>query len=168
MKNAWHLFLFSFVGLSLTIHAQENPDPDAARFKFEHDTVNYGTIAYNSDGNRVFKFTNAGKEPLIISQAKGSCGCTIPTAPKEPIMPGQSGEIKVHYATDRVGRISKSITITSNAVPHSKVIFIVGNVLPGDNSKSPKPATMKALPTHVALTPPSGLQRATPLPNPAK
>jgi hypothetical protein len=115
------------------------PDPNAPVMKFEHDTINYGTIAHNADGYREFKFTNVGKEPLIIKDAHGSCGCTVPTAPKEPIQPGQESAVKVHYATDRIGMFQKTVTLTSNANPTTKVLVIKGNVLP-----DPKPATPPA------------------------
>ena len=86
-------------------------------------------ITQHADGNRTFKFKNTGKTPLIITAVKGSCGCTVPTKPKEPIMPGKTGEIKVKYATDRLGRFSKTVTITSNATEARKVVRIKGEVL---------------------------------------
>ena len=98
-------------------------------FEFENEVIDYGEIAANSDGNRVFKFKNIGKSPLIISQVKGSCGCTVPTKPEKPIMPGETGEIKVKYATNRIGPFSKTVTITSNAYEENKVIRIKGRVL---------------------------------------
>ena len=98
-------------------------------FQFENQVIDYGEIAMNSDGNRVFKFTNVGKSPLIISNVKGSCGCTVPTKPEEPIMPGDSGEIKVKYATNRVGPFSKTVTITSNAYEPTVVLRVKGRVL---------------------------------------
>ncbi|HHZ63961.1 MAG TPA: DUF1573 domain-containing protein, partial [Flavobacteriales bacterium] len=75
-------------------------NPNAPEIVFESDVMDYGTVDYNGDGVREFIFTNTGKEPLIISRAKGSCGCTVPTWPKEPIMPGAKGKIKVKYATN--------------------------------------------------------------------
>ncbi len=96
---------------------------------FESETVDYGTIDKGADGVREFKFTNSGKSPLIISNARGSCGCTVPTWPKEPIKPGESGVIKVKYDTSRPGPINKSVTITSNAKTPTKVLRIKGNVL---------------------------------------
>jgi hypothetical protein len=98
-------------------------------FDFESEVIDYGEIAANSDGNRVFKFKNVGKAPLIISQVKGSCGCTVPTKPEKPIMPGETGEIKVKYATNRIGPFSKTVTITSNAYEDTKVLRIKGRVL---------------------------------------
>ncbi len=125
------LLLLLFIGIiAIQTKAQEvNPDSIVPIFEFEEDVIDYGDIAYNSDGNRVFKFTNIGKTPLIISQVKGSCGCTVPTKPEKPIMPGEVGEIKVKYATNRVGPFSKTVTITSNASEQRKVLRIKGRVL---------------------------------------
>ena len=125
------ILLLLFIGITtIQTKAQEvNPDSIVPIFEFEDDVIDYGDIAYNSDGNRVFKFTNIGKTPLIISQVKGSCGCTVPTKPEEPIMPGEVGEIKVKYATNRVGPFSKTVTITSNASEQTKVLRIKGRVL---------------------------------------
>ena len=98
-------------------------------FEFDTEVIDYGEIEANSDGNRVFTFKNVGKSPLIISQVKGSCGCTVPTKPDKPIMPGETGEIKVKYATNRIGPFSKTVTITSNAYEDTKVLRIKGRVL---------------------------------------
>jgi hypothetical protein len=104
---------------------------DGAQIEFESETIDYGTIENSSDGNREFTFTNTGTTPLVITNAKGSCGCTVPTWPKEAIAPGESAVIGVRYATDRTGTFSKSITLTSNAVnAPKKVIHIKGKVKP--------------------------------------
>ncbi|MBL4735577.1 MAG: DUF1573 domain-containing protein [Flavobacteriales bacterium] len=105
-------------------------NPNAPVIDFKTDVIDYGTIDYNGDGLREFLFTNTGKEPLIISRAKGSCGCTVPTWPKEPIMPGETGSIKVKYATNRPGRFTKTVTISSNAKTPSKRLTIKGTVKP--------------------------------------
>ncbi len=111
---------------------------------FESETVDYGTIAQNSEPNREFRFTNNGNKPLIISNAQGSCGCTVPTYPKEPIAPGAKGVIGVRYATDRVGAIDKSITLTTNVVgSESKIIKIKGTVNPAP-SATVTPANTKS------------------------
>jgi hypothetical protein len=129
-----------FTGALKAQDANAPADPNAPVMKFEKDTIDYGTVPYDADGFRYFKFTNTGKEPLIIKEAHGSCGCTIPTPPKEPIQPGQSSEIKVHYDTKRGGQaFFKSVTITSNANPGTKVVYIKGNVLANPNP--PAPAT---------------------------
>lgn len=105
-------------------------NPNAPEMKFETDVIDYGTVEYNGNGVREFKFKNTGKEPLIISRAKGSCGCTVPTWPKEPIMPGDESVIKVKYATNRPGRFTKTVTITSNAKTPTKRLTIKGTVKP--------------------------------------
>lgn len=93
------------------------------------DVHDYGTIAQHGNGVSEFEVTNTGNEPLIISKAKGSCGCTVPSYEKEPIMPGESSTIKVKYDTKRVGPINKSVTITSNATnAPTKVLRIKGTV----------------------------------------
>lgn len=110
---------------------------EGAGMVYESETIDYGTIAHNADGKREFVFVNNGNKPLIITNATGSCGCTVPTSPKEPIQPGAKGVIGVKYATDRVGPFTKTVTVTSNAegMP-TKVLTIKGTVLP-----DPTPAT---------------------------
>ena len=113
---------------------------DGAGIVFETETIDYGTIEHNAEGTRKFVFTNNGNKPLIITNTQGSCGCTVPTTPKEPIAPGAKGEIGVHYATDRVGAFTKTVTVTSNAEGQpTKVLTIKGTVLP-----DPTPATSVA------------------------
>ena len=87
-----------------------NPDSKAV-FALESDVVDYGTIDQGGEPLRLAKFKNTGTEPLIISGAKGSCGCTVPNWPKEPIMPGETSQIEVRYDTKRVGAINKTITV---------------------------------------------------------
>ncbi|MBN8703523.1 MAG: DUF1573 domain-containing protein [Bacteroidetes bacterium] len=103
-------------------------NPNAPDMKFETEVMDYGLIEHGSNGVREFKFKNVGKEPLIITNAVGSCGCTTPEWPKEPIKPGGSGVIKVKYDTQRVGNFEKTVTLTSNAKEANKVIRIKGSV----------------------------------------
>ncbi|WP_348797725.1 DUF1573 domain-containing protein [Flavobacterium adhaerens] len=119
-----------------TTTAAALPKVNGAGMVFENETIDYGSIAHNADGNRQFVFTNNGNKPLIITNTQGSCGCTVPTAPKEPIMPGAKGVIGVKYATDRVGPFTKTVTVTSNAEGQpTKTLTIKGTVLP-DAAKS--------------------------------
>ncbi len=118
MKGFFTVLFLSFIVFSTT--AQE--------FKFEEEVINYGKIEKDSDGERVFIFTNVGEEPIVIQRIQSSCGCTVPKKPEKPIMPGEKGEIKVSYATNRVGGFSKSITIYSNAKNPKKAIRIKGLV----------------------------------------
>jgi hypothetical protein len=87
-----------------------------AEISFDKSTHDYGQIEKSANGECVFVFTNTGNQPLKISNAKGSCGCTVPQWPREEIAPGSTGEIRVRYDTKRVGVINKSVTIQSNAM----------------------------------------------------
>lgn len=118
-----------------TVNAQTT---SGAKIDFTKETHDYGTIKNGADGTCTFEFKNTGNAPLIISNAKGSCGCTVPEWPKEPIAPGAKASIKVKYDTSRQGVINKNVTITSNAVNAAeKIIYIKGNVLPAPESGAP-------------------------------
>lgn len=136
------LLFAAILFISTIVFAQEAKNETAGVFEFESEVLDYGKIKQNSDGNRVFTFKNTGNTPIIISNLKGSCGCTIATKPSEPIMPGKTGEIGVKYATNRVGGFSKTITITSNASESKKVIRIKGIVL--KNEQTPQSAAATA------------------------
>ena len=128
MKNLIAILFVSFIGF--TSYAQEK----TAKIEFETEVIDYGTIEKGADGVRIFKFTNTGDAPLIISNAKSTCGCTVPSWPKDPILPGDKGEIKVKYNTTRVSPIRKTITITSNAETPTVALKIKGLVV--DSSKT--------------------------------
>jgi hypothetical protein len=113
----------------------------AQEIKFAQTEINYGKIEKGADGVRVFKFTNSGAAPLIISNAQGSCGCTVPTYPKEPIMPGASAEISVKYDTQRVGQFTKYVTLTTNALNNtSSRLTISGEVMAAETTPTLSPA----------------------------
>lgn len=97
---------------------------------FETTEINYGTIDQNADGERIFKFTNTGDAPIVIHQVKTSCGCTVPSYSRTPVLPNESGEIKVKYATNRLGVFNKTITVMSNATEPNKLLHIKGTVKP--------------------------------------
>ena len=99
-----------------------------AGMKFEKTEINYGKIVQGGDPLRKFYFKNTGKEPLIIKNAHGSCGCTVPTYPKEPIMPNESGVIEVRYDTQRLGAFTKTVTLTTNCAEETAVLTIKGEV----------------------------------------
>lgn len=129
------VLLFTMAGAVFFANAQEQtntaPDPNAAEIKWESTTIDYGNVkkADESAATRYFKFTNVGKSPLILSSCRGSCGCTVPQCPQEPIMPGKGGEIKVHYDVNRVGPFTKTITVTSNAKNANETLKITGTVI---------------------------------------
>lgn len=120
MKKFALVALIAFIGF--TVQAQQ------AKITFENDTVDYGTIAKGSDGVRTFKFTNTGDAPLIITDVKSSCGCTVPKKPDGPVAPGATSTIEVKYDTNRVGPIRKTITVSSNASEPMVALKIKGEV----------------------------------------
>jgi opacity protein-like surface antigen len=125
---------FAFAAKAQEVVTPTPVDPNAPDMQFETEVIDYGTIEYGSNGVREFKFKNVGKQPLVISNAAGSCGCTTPEWPKEPIAAGQSQSIKVKYDTNRVGSFEKTVTITSNAKTPTKVLKIKGIVKPNPNA----------------------------------
>jgi len=117
------------VAVDTTVEVEEAaPATDGAQMVFTETTLDFGTIEQGSDPYRFFNFTNPGNTPLVITNAKGSCGCTVPTYPKEPILPGHDGEIKVRYDTNRVGPFTKRVTLTTNVGDEPIVLTIKGKV----------------------------------------
>lgn len=128
MKKLFLLSLLAIFSTSMLFAQNNQPskaEMDGARITFEKLVHDYGTIKKGGDGNCVFEFTNNGNEPLIISGVRASCGCTTPSWTKAPIMPGQSGQVKVRYNTHNVGGFTKSVTVTSNAVDSPRVVLKV-------------------------------------------
>ena len=115
---------------------QEEESTAKSTIDFESKVVDYGTIEHNSDGARKFVFTNNGTESLIIKNAKGSRGCTVPTWPREPIAAGETAEIGVKYATNRVGKFTKTITLTTNASKKPVILTVKGEVNPAPKEAS--------------------------------
>ncbi len=130
MKNFLVLFI-AFFSYTL-VHSQEmKPE-----ISFEKTVIDYGTINKGDNGVREFVFKNSGNAPLIISNVKSTCGCTIPKKPEKPILPGESEKIQVKYDTKRVGFIRKSITVTSNAASSPTTILkIKGQVVDNNQQK---------------------------------
>ncbi|PKQ70152.1 DUF1573 domain-containing protein [Raineya orbicola] len=109
-----------------TNNSQEQPK---ASIKFEVTEYNFGEINEGEKVKYAFKFTNDGKNPLIIQDAKPSCGCTVPTYSKEPVAPGGSGEIIAEFDSNgRPGEVNKTITITANTEPTTTVLYLKGKV----------------------------------------
>jgi len=99
-----------------------------AEIKFAKTTHDYGNIVQGDNTESVFEFTNTGKDPLIITNCQGSCGCTVPQCPKDPILPGKKGKIIVKYDNSRVGPISKTVSVQSNAKSGTQTLTITGNI----------------------------------------
>ena len=126
MKNLMLLFLTLIVGLT---YGQEGPKIE---FLAADNTVDYGNVNKEDDsGVRFFEFKNIGNAPLVIMNVLSTCGCTVPSKPTEPILPGKTAKIEVKYNMNP-GPIRKTITVESNAVnyPEGKIILkLKGEVL---------------------------------------
>jgi len=131
------LFFAGFVmAQDKSVEAKTKSGPQISFKTTLHD---YGEILVGANGTYQFKFTNTGNEPLILSKPRSSCGCTVPTWPKEPILPGESNKIKVTYNTHHVGTFNKTVTVYSNAKNKSAVVLrIKGKVNPKPAEALPK------------------------------
>lgn len=109
---------------------KENQRGPTTTMTFERKEFDFGTIKENILSRTTFKFTNTGKNDLLVSNAIGSCGCTAPEWPEKPIKPGASGEIKVQFdSKDKFGTQLKTVTVTTNTVPNQTVLIIRANVM---------------------------------------
>ena len=114
---------------------QAAPTVQGPLIEFEKVVHDYGQIQQGANGESEFKFKNAGTEPLVLTNVQASCGCTVPTWPREPVMPGQESSIKVRYDTNRLGHIGKAITVYSNSIGGQErvTLRVAGNVHPRQN-----------------------------------
>ena len=130
MKQISITFILTFILTSFSF-AQDSsiPSGPTTTIEFEETEFDWGTIAQGDKVSYIFKFTNTGDEPLIIKDAKGSCGCTVPQWPKAPIEPGEAGEIKVVFnSKGKKVKQSKRVTITANTDPGMTFINVKGNI----------------------------------------
>lgn len=106
------------------------------RIKFDKTEHDFGTIGEGEIVETVFTFTNTGKSELIIASAKGSCGCTVPEWPKEPILPGEEGQIKVKFnSTSRTNLQQKQVTLVTNTESGKEILKIKAQVAPKQEVK---------------------------------
>ena len=104
---------------------------NGAKIEFKKETHDYGNIKYGANGECTFEFTNTGNAPLIISEAKGSCGCTVPEKPKRPIAPGDEGIIKATFdSKNRVGSNHKVLTAIINTESRTQQLVFDVEVVP--------------------------------------
>ncbi len=109
--------------------------------KFDTEVHDFGTIQEGDEAKHIFKFVNYSKEPIVIQNARASCGCTTPSYSKEPIKPGGTGSLTVVYNTkNRPGAINKSVTVTTNL--GNKILKITGKVNPQPKASAPAPKTL--------------------------
>jgi hypothetical protein len=124
------LFSVLFVAFAFVIQVNAQSVDSTLIIKFVSTVHDYGTIEQGSDGSCNFVFTSTGQTPLVLSNVRASCGCTVPTWPREPILPGKEGSIKVVYNTNLVGSFNKSISVSSNAKNKEVILNIKGTVTP--------------------------------------
>lgn len=116
---------------------EEEIDFPKTTITFDSSKKDFGKVLSTSTNRHTFIFTNTGTEPLVISNAKGSCGCTVPEYPTEPILPGETGEISVEYKpSGQSGRQTKQITITANTNPARTILTITGDIQPETDSNN--------------------------------
>lgn len=133
MKKVFLALLLSVLAIC-TVNAQEKngakvsggSQPEITFTELEHD---YGTVEKGGNGVCEFVYKNTGKAPLMLTNVRSSCGCTIPSWSREPLMPGQTATIKVKYNTNNVGNINKTITVESNAKNGRTILKIKGKVV---------------------------------------
>jgi len=122
--------------ISNTESANGKTDADLPEIKFEEEVFDFGPITQGEKVSHAFTFKNAGNKNLIISGASGSCGCTVPEWPKEPIKPGQSGKIDVVFNSEgKSGLMEKTVTIITNCEPATRVIRIKTEVVVAETAK---------------------------------
>ena len=114
------------------IKAQETA---TSQISFEETVFNFDTILQNSSGEHVFRFSNVGNAPLLITSAFSSCGCVVPEWPKEPIAPGMASSIKVKYNTSKSGPFTKVIIVKSNDMESPKTVLRINGVVVEDKEK---------------------------------
>lgn len=123
-----------------TTKSADTKTSGGAEMKFEKDEFNFGTIKQGDKVEYAFEFVNTGKEPLIITEAHGSCGCTVPEWPKEPLKKGEKGVIKITFnSAGKMGLQDKTVTITSNAADSPKILHVKGNIEQAAASPDAKP-----------------------------
>lgn len=119
---------------------QPEVDPaKAATLVLEEKVFDFGPLQEGEKVEHVFEFTNTSSNPLTISNAKGSCGCTVPEWPREPIAPGEKGEIKVKYdSKGKKGLQNKTVTLTANTIPSNTMLTIKADVIKTEDEEATK------------------------------
>jgi hypothetical protein len=130
MKKIALLFSFFVLALAIQVNAQDA----GPVITFKENSKDFGDITQGQQVAHTFVLTNTGKQPLIISNVAATCGCTVPSWPKEPVAPGKSAEIKVSFnSTGKVGKQNSVVRIYSNASEPIEKVSLISNVLTKSN-----------------------------------
>ena len=142
------VFTIGIVLAQSDVQSDAKTPENAPEITFDKSVYDYGTLEYGADGTTYFPFSNTGNEPLILQKPRSSCGCTVPSWPKTPILPGESDSIKVTYNTKKVGTINKTVTVVSNAKNSTVVLRIKGKVEPMQTQQVPEKSTSAGAPVN--------------------
>jgi len=140
MKKLFALFSALFMMCNIAFAQTEKAEPqNGPEISFKETNHDFGNIQFKGNGSYEFVFVNTGNEPLILTQPKSSCGCTVPEWPRQPILPGESNVIRVTYKnTDRPGSFNKYVTIFSNSLTNNEIkLHIKGVVLAQPTEAAP-------------------------------
>ena len=130
MKKIALFFTFFILAFANQVQAQES----VPVISFKENSIDFGDIVQGQKVEHTFVLTNTGKQPLIISNVAATCGCTVPSWPKEPVAPGKSAEIKVSFnSTGKVGKQNSVVRIYSNASEPIEKVSLISNVLTKSN-----------------------------------
>lgn len=130
MKKIALFFTFFILAFANQIQAQDS----VPVITFKENSIDFGDIVQGQKVEHTFVLTNTGKQPLIISNVAATCGCTVPSWPKEPVAPGKSAEIKVSFnSTGKVGKQNSVVRIYSNASEPIEKVSLISNVLTKSN-----------------------------------
>ncbi|MCB0587386.1 MAG: DUF1573 domain-containing protein [Phaeodactylibacter sp.] len=114
------------------------PSGPTTVMSFDETEFDFGTVTEGEKVSHTYKFKNTGEEPLILSNAKGSCGCTVPSWPREPIPPGGEGVVTVEFnSQNKKGKRNQKVTITANTNPPQTFIYLKGEVQPTEGGATP-------------------------------
>ena len=163
--SAFAAFLISTAATAQQLPTDGPEGVPVTEITFDESEYAFGLIEQGEKVRHIFRFTNTGSEPLILTSAKGSCGCTVPNWPKEPIKPGGTGAIVVEFnSRGKSGKQAKVVTVFANTSPAKSTLMIKGEVLRGENGDA---AISKSEKTNSNKLHKSGKYQVTAYPNPA-
>lgn len=133
MAIAFFFFVFNLTAQDAPLSTTKPafPEGPTAKMEFEQTTYDFGAVEDGTRVSQVFTFTNTSDVPLVLTDARGSCGCTIPEWPREPIMPGETASLTVEFnSRNKRGKRNQKVTITANTNPPQTFLYLTGEVIP--------------------------------------